>query len=290
MSTVLLATVCRSGFASLQDRGRHGWLRYGVPHGGWMDRTAAELALRLAGVQAANTVLIEVANIGFSMRIEIDARVAITGADAVKDYCTWHCHRLKAGQRLDIVGCPNGQWTYLAFDCGISAQRWLGSASVNPTAGMGALLKKGDKLYAQHPAVAIDKQIVKQYIRQDEIPDYSLISPIEVETAPQSNWFETVTRKTFFASEWYVSADSNRMGIRLQGPTLTVPTRSLLSEPVRVGSIQVPADGQPIIMGPDGPTVGGYPKIGWLSPQALNQLVQCRPGQAIRFTPTLYPK
>ena len=286
MSTKLLATVCRSGFASLQDRGRHGWLRYGVAHGGWMDRTAAELALQLAGTCAADAVLIEVANAGFALRMEGDARVAITGADAVQGYPAWHCHPLKAGERLDFVGCHNGQWTYLAFDCGISAQRWLGSASVNPTAGMGALLKKGDKLYSQHPAVAIDKGIVKQSIRPDRIPDYSVDTPIQVEAAPQTDWFEPATRETFFASEWSVSAESNRMGIRLQGPSLTTPVRSLLSEPVRVGSIQVPADGQPIIMGLDGPTVGGYPKIGWLSSQALNQLVQCRPGQLIRFTPS----
>jgi biotin-dependent carboxylase-like uncharacterized protein len=250
-----------------------------------MDRTAAEWALRLIDTQSANAVLIEVANAGFSLRMESNVRVAITGADAVEGYRAWHCHLLKAGDRLNFVACNKGQWTYLAFDCGIHAQRWLGSASVNPTAGMGVLLKKGDRLYAQHSAVAIDKRIVNQYIRPQAIADYFAASPIPVETAPQSDWFDAATRNTFFASEWHVSADSNRMGIRLQGPALLTPGGSLLSEPVRVGSIQVPANGQPIIMGPDGPTVGGYPKIGWLSPQAFNRLVQCRPGDTIRFSP-----
>jgi biotin-dependent carboxylase-like uncharacterized protein len=285
-NTTALAKVERAGFASLQDCGRPGWLRLGVPHSGWMDPYAAGMALRLVASRTADAVLIEVAHLGFQLQMQMEACVAIAGADTVESYPAWRCHQLQAGDRLNFANRCDGQWTYLAFDCGIRAQRWLGSVSVNPTAGMGALLKRGDLLYPAHAVGTGGINDRKRFIRQDLIPNYGENPILSTHPATQSDWFEARQRDAFYDTGWQISPSSNRMGIRLQGPPLAVPKRSLLSEPVRVGSIQVPPDGQPIVMGPDGPTVGGYPKIGWIAPAELAQLAQCRPGQTVRFCPS----
>ena len=114
-----------------------------------------------------------------------------------------------------------------------------------------------------------------------EIRDYSSPPALRVWNAPQREMFSD----QFFEQEWMVTPQSNRAGYRLAGDPLQFEKRELLSEPVRVGTIQVPENGLPIVTMRDGPTVGGYPKLGMVDPEDLSWLAQCRPGQKVRFIP-----
>lgn len=112
-----------------------------------------------------------------------------------------------------------------------------------------------------------------------EIRDYSAPPAFRVWPGPQRTMFSD----EFFGREWIVTPQSNRVGYRLSGEPLAFARRELLSEPVRVGTIQVPENGLPIVTMRDGPTVGGYPKLGLVDPADLSWLAQCRAGQKVRF-------
>jgi len=112
-----------------------------------------------------------------------------------------------------------------------------------------------------------------------EVRDYAAPQAFRVWPGPQRCLFSG----ELFAQEWTVTTQSNRVGYRLLGDPLAFEKHELLSEPVRVGTIQVPESGQPIVTMRDGPTVGGYPKLGMVDPADLSSLTQCRPGQKIRF-------
>jgi allophanate hydrolase subunit 2 len=114
-----------------------------------------------------------------------------------------------------------------------------------------------------------------------EIRDYNSPPALRVWNGPQRVWFSNGV----FEQEWKVTPQSNRVGYRLAGEPLKFEKRELLSEPVRVGTIQVPENGLPIVTMRDGPTVGGYPKLGMVDSADLSWLAQCRPGQQIRFIP-----
>lgn len=106
---------------------------------------------------------------------------------------------------------------------------------------------------------------------------------IRVWRGPQWDWFEHVEHAGFFAADWEVSNRSDRVGYRLEGARMNPPAAEMQSEPVVVGSIQVPPNGQPIVTMRDGPTVGGYPKIAIVDPDSLTWLAQCRPGVKFRM-------
>lgn len=112
-----------------------------------------------------------------------------------------------------------------------------------------------------------------------EVRDYSATPFIRVWRGPQRETFSDA----FFEQEWTVTPQSNRVGYRLAGEPLKFEKREMLSEPVRAGTIQVPDNGLPIVTMRDGPTVGGYPKLGVVDPADLSWLAQCRPGQKVRF-------
>jgi allophanate hydrolase subunit 2 len=106
---------------------------------------------------------------------------------------------------------------------------------------------------------------------------------LRVWPGPQWDLCPEPERSRFFDSTWQISPQSNRVGYRLEGAALKIDCGELISEPVRTGSIQVPPNGQPIITMRDGPTVGGYPKLGLVHPKDISWLAQCKPGQNVRF-------
>ncbi len=120
-------------------------------------------------------------------------------------------------------------------------------------------------------------------IHWKERRQYESPPPLGVWRAPQWELFSESDRKTFFNHEWTVTSQSDRAGYRLSGKPLKAEPAEMISEPVRVGSIQIPENGLPIVIMRDGPTVGGYPKLGMIDPPDLSWLAQCRPGQKVRF-------
>jgi allophanate hydrolase subunit 2 len=178
----------------------------------------------------------------------------------------------------------SGVWIYVAVEGGFSSPRVLGSASANPRAGFGSLLRVGDILSAaEHRAFGLPAGVSGRIVPVSERRNYRAPPPLRIWPAPQAHLFSEEDQGRLCEEPWQVLAQSDRVGYRLTGTPCESRPAQIPSEPVRVGTIQVPEDGQPIVTMRDGPTVGGYPKLGLVDPRDFSWLAQCRPGQEIRF-------
>jgi biotin-dependent carboxylase-like uncharacterized protein len=269
--------------ATLQDQGRRGWRRFGVPSSGAMDAHAAGWANRLLD-NPTDVPVIELLLQGAEFLVLQDAWITVTGAHAEANIPTWRTVQVKAGDKLQFPKNCWGVWIYIAVEGGFVGDNILGSASVYPRGRLGTALSPGDiikKISDAH--YALPPGIAGRVVAPDERRDYDSPPPLRVWPGPQMNAFAETDRLLFFGSEWTVASQSDRVGYRLSGPTLKVSSPQIISEPVRVGSVQVPENGQPIVTMRDGPTVGGYPKLGMIDPADLSWLAQCRPGRPVRF-------
>ena len=212
--------------------------------------------------------------------------IALTGAAVSGDDQRWQTRRLEAGEILRFEQPAHGVWSYLACAGGFDAPRWFGSVSTFPRGELGRPLARGDLLHASEFRIAASSSAIgARWLQPAEQRNYRDPAMLRVWKGPQWESFEASTRDNFFQARWEISAQSDRTGYRLIGPTLPPPPAGIPSEPVLPGSIQVPPNGQPILTMRDGPTVGGYPKLGLLDPQDLSRLAQCRPGQSVQFQP-----
>lgn len=272
--------------ASFQDAGRHGWRRFGVPTSGAMDAHAAGMANRLLN-NPPWAAVVEILLQGAAFEALEETWVALAGADLLCNQPRWRALRLAKGDFIHFSGPKNGLWAYLAVEGGFAAPHWLDSASTLAPAGLGRPLQKGDVLCRSglEPRFALPRGIAGRMAPAREQRDYTSPPPLRVWPGPQWEWFTPGARAAFFAQPWQVAAQSNRVGYRLAGEALDAPTRSMVSEPVLIGSIQVPPGGQPLVIMRDGPTVGGYPKIGLIDPDDVDWLAQCHFHQPVTFTP-----
>jgi biotin-dependent carboxylase-like uncharacterized protein len=265
---------------SMQDGGRAGWARYGIPPGGAMDDHAATWANRLLG-NAATAPVLELLGRGARLKFLRDTWIAVTGATA-----SWRAVQMHAAERLSFEESLGGLWTCVAVEGGWDAPQWLGSASVNVRGNLGRLVSSRDVLSkAGGNVFRLPPGVSSRTVPWTEQRDYGNPPPLRVWPAPQWDLFSAAQRDQFFAGEWTVSPQSDRSGYRLFGPAIKHEIGELLSEPVIVGTIQVPPDGQPIVTMRDGPTVGGYAKLGVVHPSDLSWLSQIQPGQRVRFRP-----
>lgn len=269
---------------SIQDRGRRGWLKFGVPPGGAMDPRAALHANRLAG-NPPSAPLLEIYRLGARLRFLSPALIALAGAAPFRSLAGWRTHRVAEGDVLCASEESPGAWAYLAVPGGFGSPLWLGSASANPRAGFGAWLTAGDELFPEGDPNPRLPGIGSRF-SAPEIPcNYDEPPVLRAHTGPQAADFSRRARKVFFETEWRVSPDSDRSGYRLEGAFIDAPPEGMESEPVLAGSVQIPPGGQPLVTMPDGPTVGGYHKIAVIDPEDLFWLAQCKPGQVVRFRP-----
>ena len=265
---------------SIQDGGRAGWARYGVPASGAIDDHAAEWANRLLE-NPLNAPVLEIPGSGARLRFLCDAWVAVTGA---KGKCpAWRAMHAQSGELLEIGELETGLWTYVAVKGGFESAMRLGSASAYPRAGFGELLRAGDVLRAQKAEFVLPAGVSARVAPWTEQRDYSRSPRLRVWRGPQWNLFSEESQNRFFAQTWTVSPQSDRVGYRLSGEPLVHATGELISEPVIQGTIQVPENGQPIITMRDGPTVGGYAKLGVVDERDISWLAQVRPGRDVRF-------
>ena len=289
---------------SLQDGGRTGWLRYGVPLGGAMDRNAMHAANRLLGNRSDAPVL-EVLMQGAQFKVTEETWIAVAGANSCPQVPAWTAIRVLPGQKIEfskktvgqasslsppstkdrLEACPTegGLFSYLAVPGGFVAEQWFGSVSVDPRNGLGSPLKKGDALeaMAKLPNVTTDG-VERRLLVDEERRNYLAKEYFSLLPGPQFESFSPNAREAIIVSEWVVSAQWDRTGYRLEGPALEVPD-AIPSEPVIPGSFQVPGNGQPIITMVDGPTVGGYAKIAVLKDADRDRLAQCAPGTQLCF-------
>jgi len=269
--------------ATLQDRGRPGWRRFGVPPSGAMDDHAAHWANRLLD-NTPDAPVVEFLLQGARLRALGETWIAVTGADADASVPTWRAVRTNEDEVLQFPANRSGVWVYLAVEGGFEGPRWLGSASVYARGRLGQPSASGNVLCrATNARFELPRGVAGRVVDWHERRNYESPPPLRVWRAPQWDLFSETDRDFFFAQEWTVSSQSDRVGYRLAGRPLKPSAAQILSEPVLVGSIQIPPDGQPIVTMRDGPTVGGYPKLGLVEAADVSWLAQCRPGVNVRF-------
>jgi biotin-dependent carboxylase-like uncharacterized protein len=264
------------GLTTVQDLGRPGYAELGVGVSGAADRVALRAANRLIGNPAGRAAL-EVTLGGLDVEFTVAATVALTGAPTPANIDFGVAVTVAAGARVTL-GLPTaGLRTYLAVRGGVAAEPVLGSCSTDTLSGLGPpALRAGDEL-------AIGPQ------PRTPISGATALAPswpaeLRVVLGPRADWFTDAALEQLMTMEWTVRPDSNRIGIRLDGPGLArLRTGELPSEATRPGALQVPPDGRPILLGPDAPVTGGYPVIAVVHSAQLHRAGQLRPGQPIRF-------
>lgn len=282
---IALETIRAGLLTTVQDLGRSGLGSIGVGISGALDRGSAAEANRLVGNTAA-AALLEITLGQFVARAHQRVEVALAGAVApakVDGVAVGHRARvvLRAGQIIELGVPTEGVRTYLAIRGGIDIDSELGSRSTDTLSGLGPpAVADGDTLGVGREATG--------YPSVDFIPhrnDLPTDVIVRYTYGPRDDWFTPAALRLLNASEWRIGPDSNRIGIRLDGPNLERSrTGELPSEGVVVGSIQVPTSG-PIIFMNDHPVTGGYPVVGVVIRGDLDRVAQARPGQAIRLVP-----
>lgn len=272
---------------TLQDAGRPGFARFGVPISGAMDPSAADWANRLLD-NPQDCPVLELGLQGQRFEALEDGWIGLAGSagskvGAIGVPAAWSAFRVRKGQILDFPAGQGGVWSYLATPGGFLGDCILGSVCTHPRAGFGQTLSQGQVLWAGAGTMKIPSAASRRRVLWSEIPDYTRNKPIRVWPGPQWSQFSESALEQFLSTPWTVSSQSDRVGYRLSGPALEWGGGEQISEPVLPGTVQVPSNGQPIVTMPDGPTLGGYPKIGWIDSQDLPRVAQTRPGQFVRF-------
>jgi biotin-dependent carboxylase-like uncharacterized protein len=264
------------------DLGRPGYRSLGVPVGGAADRAALAIANALVG-NPPDSAALEFCLAGPTLQAQVELGCAIYGAPfhisvtkeggADRTLSAGRSFTLKAGDQLQITGTPAGMRAYLAIRGGFVTEQILESrSSLEPIqAGVDLPCSTG--------------RIPSRFHRDGKLDSPCFLPPpvtwpLRALEGVQASWFRW---EEFAGQTMTVSPASNRMGLRLQGQPLTVPERELVSEPVCPGSVQVTRDGQCIVLGVDGQTIGGYPKIAQVISADLDHLGQLRPGDRVQF-------
>ena len=267
--------------ATIQDLGRAGLQRYGVGTAGAMDRFALQVANLLVG-NPRGAAALEIGLGGLRLRCLEEWILAVCGADLGVGLPLWKSLRVRKGDELYFRSPVRGAWAYLAPAGGLAAESVLGSRSTSMRELLGARpAAKGDVLRADPPRPsARDGRL----LLTSAVPDYPDPVTVRVVLGPQDDRFTEQAVQTFLSGSFQVTPRSNRMGYQLAGPALRHrDTADILSEAVAEGSIQVPADGQPIVLMADRQTTGGYTKIATVISAGLPAMAQARPGTTVAF-------
>jgi len=282
-SPPVLRVLASGAGLAIQDLGRPGFARFGVPPGGAMDPHAAAWANRLLDNPPSAPVL-ELCLQGQRLEVLKDGWFAVAGSAG--GAAGGSAHRRRAREVLEFPPGPSGVWSYLAVPGGFGGSTVLGSVATDARAGIGRAFAVGDRIRGSTwTGAARSSAVASRRIAWDERRDHAHPPALRVWPGPQWRAFSSADRERFFATGWTVSTRCDRVGYRLDGPALVPPSSEAVSEPVVVGTVQVPADGRPIVTMPDGPTLGGYAKLGVVDRDDLARLAQCRAGQVVRFVP-----
>jgi biotin-dependent carboxylase-like uncharacterized protein len=290
MATVILH---KAGLlTTVQDRGRYGYQRYGMPVSGAMDVFSLELANLLVGNNPGDSCL-EVTISGPELEFTGATWVAITGADMDPHLNGQGIPMntavdVRPGDKLGFRGLRSGCRTYIAFAGGIAVPPVMGSRSAYLRAGIGGFqgraLIAGDELPLGDPR---GKPYLKE-IPEGLIPEYRNEQTIRVISGPEAHYFEIAGLRNFLSTEYTVTAQSDRMGYRLTGELIRHKEgmTNIISAGISLGTVQVPGDGQPIILMADRQTSGGYARIANVITADLTLLAQLIPRFKIRFKET----
>jgi biotin-dependent carboxylase-like uncharacterized protein len=283
MSLHVLAT---GPLTLVQDRGRLGLAHLGVPRAGALDAPAAALANRLVGNDGDAAVL-EVVLGGLELRAEAACWVAVTGAPApleIDGSARGHSRAewLASGATLRLGRPRAGVRTYLAVAGGIAVEPVLGSRSTDTLSWVGPPRPS--------PGTTLPIGRPQAVPRPLDTPPAHRPGPLRVSPGPRADWFASDALDVLCGSAYVVEADSNRIGLRLDGPVLArARAGELPSEGMVLGAVQVPPSGRPVVFLADHPPTGGYPVLGVVHPGDLWRCAQLRPGEQVRFSPAPPP-
>jgi biotin-dependent carboxylase-like uncharacterized protein len=292
MATVI---VHKAGLlTTVQDRGRYGYQRYGMPVSGAMDVISLELAKLLVGNDPGDACL-EATISGPELEFTGATWIAITGADMDS-----HLNGqgiplntavdIRPGDRLGFRGLRSGCRAYIAFAGGLAVPPVMGSRSTYLRAGIGGFqgraLMPGDELPLGESS---GKPRLKK-LPEGLIPEYKHEQTIRIISGPEAHYFEIAGLRNFLSTEYIVTAQSDRMGYRLSGEPIKHKEgmTNIISVGISFGTVQVPGDGQPIILMADRQTSGGYARLANVITIDLTLLAQMQPGDKVRFKETTF--
>jgi biotin-dependent carboxylase-like uncharacterized protein len=288
MTAAFLRVLSAGPGATLQDGGRHGYLRFGVTAAGPMDALAHSTA-NLAVGNPADATAIEVSVGGIEVTAEAASlNVAIAGGEFElsldgRPLPPAAAFTLEEGAALKIRAGPSGSWCYLAAAGRFTVPKVLGSHATHTRTSFGGVngraLAAGDRLGIE-PSASSQPSISAIVAPSLDRP----VDTIRVVLGPQHDFFAEDQIAAFLAGPWSVSARSDRMAYFLDGPKLTHARGfNIVSDGIAMGAIQVPGDGRPIVLMADRQSTGGYPKIATIIGPDLGRLAQARPGAVFKF-------
>jgi len=276
---------------TVQDLGRPGYQRVGIPPSGPLDRTAFVVANRLVG-NPDGAAGLELTLRGPRLEVRRECVVAVTGAEmgfAVtgREAPAWTAVRLKPGDVVTFRMATAGCRAYLAVAGGLNVPPALGSRATYLRGRLGGLegraLQKGDGLPVGASALALDR-LEGRTVPLPRCPTYPSEVECRVVLGPQDDRFTPEGIAAFLEGPYMVTPQADRMGYRLKGPTIThARGHDLISDGIPLGGIQVPGEGQPIVLLVDRQTTGGYTKIATVISVDISRIGQTKPGQRVRF-------
>ena len=273
---------------TVQDLGREGYGPQGISPSGAADAMALRLGNLLVGNEE-NTAALEMTLMGGRFAFPEGAVIAVTGADFGatldgKPAGLWTAHAVLPGMKLSLGATRNYARCYLSITGGIQVPRFLGSASTHMMSGLGGFqgraLRPGDVLEIGAPTKTLRRRRIAAKVLEEWKPGKTL----RVTGGPQANWISEEARRAFFQHTFLVSEESDRLGLRLEGPTLAAKSSGeMITEGVTLGAIQVTPSGQAIILFVEQQTSGGYPKIANIIGADMHSVGQLRPRDEVRF-------
>jgi antagonist of KipI len=272
--------VLAPGFqTTVQDLGRFGYAHYGISPSGAADPLALRAANLLVG-NAENPPALEMTLTGGTFAFEGPAVIALTGSDFDSPVPLWRPVEVRSGETLRLGPARNGARCYLAVRGGFDVPLVMGSASTHVMTGVGGRpLRQGDVLPVGDRAVRRPRKPAPAP------PAHRGIASLRATPGPQAGWFG----EELYRAAYRVTEESNRMGIRLQGPPLLSPGGSMITEGVPLGAVQAPPGGQPIILFVEHQTTGGYPKPANVISADFWRLGQLRPRDEVGFERVTIP-
>ena len=285
--------VIKSGFFdTIQDLGRSGFQRYGMPVSGAMDSFALRIGNQLLG-NKENAAGIEISTPSLSLEVLNQTIITITGADfnpTINDSPNpmWKVLKVRKGDIISFTQIKNGCRSYLLVAGGIDVPDVLGSKSTYVRGKIGGLegrpLKKLDIINIGKQSEGLEN-ITGRKVSNINIPIYQEENEIKVILGPQDDYFTKDGLHTFLSSTYEITVNSDRMGYRLRGPKIDSENGvDIITDGIPLGSIQITKDGMPIVMLADRQTTGGYAKIATVISVDIDKFAQMKPGNKIKFT------
>jgi len=276
-------------FSLIQDAGRFGLHGIGLTNGGPLDSNAFRWANRLCA-NPQGCAAVEVTIGGLVLEATVDTTIAVTGASApltINGHACelWRSYSIQTGARIELGFATSGSRIYLAVAGGFQIEPRFNSVSTVPRESLGGLHGDGSPLQAGDMLPCESQRSTTPLsLAADLRPDYSTNRALlRVILGYQQALFSDLQKQLFFTSDYQVTDRSDRMGYRLKGTAIAPSADGILSEGICLGAIQVPADGQPIVLLNDRQTIGGYPKLGSVLSLDIAKLAQLLPGATVNF-------